>query len=355
MSGGVRNRPLPPVIGGSRAVVAIAAAVAISAMLACSGGSPDGEPSSAAGSGVGVTVAPARAVLPTATSTPSATPPPAPEPSPTARPTPTPTPTPPPTPTPDPRTARCTGLEERGVVLREAVEETMDGLTGGWGLALVDLDCEATIVVQPEHGQYPASAGKIVIMITALRAVQEGLLEFEAIQPHVEVVLAQSLDWASDLVNELVTSEQIADVLERAGVSDASEFEHSWRYAHMTAPDMARVWVSLVRGEQLDVERTAYLLDLATRPDLGDDFWPFPPDFGVEGYTYGQKAGYWTSPFPTGYRVSAGYARPGDGSSEGYVFAFLIRVRGGDWATDWRRPVFPLVRDFMVTEMERAP
>ena len=231
----------------------------------------------------------------------------------------------------------------------------MDGLTGGWGLALVDLDCDTTVLVEPGHGQYTASAGKIMIVITLLRAVQDGLIAFEAVQPHVEIVLSLSLDVDADLLNDLVTPEQIAAMLERAGVSEASELEHSWRYAHFTAHDLARVWVSLVRGEQLNEELTAYLLDLATRPVLGDAFWPFPADFGVEGYVYGQKAGYWTSPLPTGYRVSAGYIRPADGSGEGYVFAFLIRVRDEDWANDWRRPVFPLVRDFMVAEMEREP
>lgn len=277
--------------------------------------------------------------------------------TPAATPTPAPTATPIPTsmPVADSRPARCAGLVERGAALGVAVEETMDGLTGGWGLALVDLDCGATVLVRPEHGQYPASAGKIVIVITALRAVQDGVLELEAIQEHVELVLAHSLDVNSDLINDLVAPEQIAATLERAAVSEASKLEHSWRYAHFTAEDLARVWVSLVRGGQLAPDLTAYVLDLATRPVLLEAFWPFPPDFGVEGYIYGQKAGYWTSPVPTGYRVSAGYARPEDGSSEGYVFAFLVRVRGTDWAGDWRRPVFPLVRDFIVGEIERVP
>lgn len=229
----------------------------------------------------------------------------------------------------------------------------MDGLAGGWGLALVDLDCDGAILVKSGHAQYTASAGKIMIVITVLRAVQDGLLEFEAVRGHVEIVLSLSLDADADLLNDLVTPGQIAAMLDRAGISEASRLEHSWRYAHFTAADLARVWVSLARGHQLDEELTAYLLDLATRPILGDDFWPFPAGFGVEGYVYGQKAGYWTSPIPVGYRVSAGYVRPEDGAGEGYVFAFLIRVSDGDWASDWRRPVFPLVRDFMVGEMER--
>ncbi len=304
---------------------------------------------------------PTASPTPTATPSPSPTPASTPSPTPTATatatpsPTPTPTPIPDPTPTPDPRPARCEGLQARGAVLGEAVEEAMDGYVGGWGLALVDLDCDEAVLVNPEHGQYPASAGKIVIVITALRAVQDGELPFEGeVQEDVETIMAQSLDAHSDRLNDKLTSEQIAHVLERAGASEASRYEHSWRYAHLTPHDLARVWTSLVRGEQLDEEWTAYLLDLATRPELGPYFWPFPPDWGVEGYEYGQKAGYWTSPRPIGYRVSAGFARPADASSEGYVFAFLIRAVADDLAGWWQRPVFPLVRDFIVGELEEA-
>ena len=300
------------------------------------------------------TAAPTPAATPTPVSTPAATA--SPTPTPTSTTTPSPTPAPPPTPDPptsDPRLARCEGLQERGAVLGEAVEEAMDGYVGGWGLALVDLDCDDAILVNPGHGQYPASAGKIVIVITALRAVQDGELPFEGeVQEDVETIMAQSLDAHSDRLNDKLTSEQIAHVLERAGASEASRYEHSWRYAHLTPLDLARVWTSLVRGEQLDEEWTAYLLDLATRPELGPYFWPFPPEWGVEGYEYGQKAGYWTSPRPIGYRVSAGFARPADASSEGYVFAFLIRAVAQDLAGWWQRPVFPLVRDFIVGEME---
>ena len=295
---------------------------------------------------------PMPATTPTATPSPTAMLTPTRTATPTQTATPSPSPTPTPTPTPDPRLARCEGLEERGAVLRADVEEAMDGYVGGWGLALADLDCDEVILVNPEHSQYPASAGKIVIAITALRAVQDGELAFEGeVQGDIEIILSKSLDAHSDRLNDKVTTEQIAAVLERAGVSEASRYEHSWRYAHLSPHDLARIWVSLVRGEQLDEERTAYLLDLATRPELGPAFWPFPPEWGVEGYTYGQKAGYWTSPTPIGYRVSAGYARPADASSEGYVFAFLIRAVWQDLVGDWQRPVFPLVRDFVVGEL----
>ncbi|MYI81779.1 MAG: hypothetical protein F4056_00080, partial [Chloroflexi bacterium] len=291
---------------------------------------------------------------PTATPSPRPTPSPTPRATPSQTPTasPTPTATPPPTPTPEPRPARCAGLDERAALLGEAIEEKMAGYTGGWGVALVDLDCDATFLVNPEHSQYPASAGKIMVVIAALRAVQDGLLELEGeLQGDIEVVLSLSLDAHADRINGKVTSAQIAAVLERAGVSGDSRIEHSWRYAHFTPSDLARVWISLVRGEQLNDELTAYLLDLATRPILGAFAWPFPPDFGIEGYVFGQKAGFWTSEAPVAYRVSAGYLRPEDGSSEGYVFAFMVRAVWEDLRGEWRRPVFPLVRDFFVTEL----
>ena len=71
-----------------------------------------------------------------------------------------------------------------------------------------------------------------MIVITALRAVQDGLLEFEGeVQAAIEIILSKSLDAHADRLNDKVTTEQIAAVLERAGTSEASEFEHSWRDA----------------------------------------------------------------------------------------------------------------------------
>ena len=174
-------------------------------------------------------------------------------------------------------------------------------------------------------------------------------------RPHIEIVLDRSIDLNADAINARVTPEQVAAVLARARVSDASRLRHSWRLAHFTPPDLARVWVSLVRGRQLDAERTAWLLGLARDNGLPDGFWPFPPAFGADGYEYGQKAGYWTSPYPIGYRVSAGFARPADGSSEGYVFAFLAAAAPADLSGGWRRPVFAPVRDFIVGELGREP
>ena len=52
-------------------------------------------------------------------------------------------------------------------------------------------------------------------MIGALRAVQDGLLEFESIRPHSETVLSISLDTSANHLNDLLTVKQIAAVLHR--------------------------------------------------------------------------------------------------------------------------------------------
>ncbi len=252
----------------------------------------------------------------------------------------------------DGRPARCATAAGRGARLIEAVEEVMIDYEGVWGLALIDLDCGSSVIVRPRHSQYPASAGKIVILTAALRAVQDGLLEFELIEEAVELVLHYSLDKQTDEIAELITPEQVAEVMVRAGVT-SSYLEWHWRKAWFTPHDLARVWASIVRGEQLDERWTAHLLRLASEVVLPEGKEAFPADFGVEGYRYGQKAGYWTPEEESDIFVSAGYVVPEDGASAGFTFAFLIETWEEDIFEPKRRAVFPLVRDFMVAEMER--
>lgn len=228
----------------------------------------------------------------------------------------------------------------------------MTDYEGTWGLALIDLDCGSSVVVRPRHSQYPASAGKIVILTAGLRAVQDGLLEFELIEEDVELVLHHSLDKQTDQIAELITAEQVAEVMARAGVT-SSYLEWHWREAWFTPHDLARVWASIVRGEQLDERGTAHLLQLASEVVLPEGKEAFPADFGVEGYRYGQKAGYWTPEEEPDIFVSAGYVVPEDGSSTGFTFAFLIETWEEDIFEPKRRAVFPLVRDFVVGEVER--
>ena len=228
----------------------------------------------------------------------------------------------------------------------------MDGYVGGWGLALVDLDCDEVILVSPEHSQYPASAGKIVIVITALRAVQEGELAFEGeVQEDIEVILSKSLDAHSDRLNDKVTHGADRGRARTRGRLGGDEVRAQLALRPLQ-PARPGAHLDLARARRA-TRRGAHGVPARPRDAAraGPGLLAVPPEWGVEGYTYGQKAGYWTSPTPIGYRVSAGYAHPSDASSEGYVFAFLIRAVWQDLVGDWQRPVFPLVRDFIVGEL----
>ncbi len=321
-----------------------------------------------------VTPTPTPTANPAATDTPvptPTTPPATPSPSPTATPSPAPTATPPPSRTPvargaDPgrvetpesgesregRPERCASVAGRGAALIEAVEDAMTEYQGVWGLALIDLDCDSAIIVRPQHSQYPASAGKIVILTAALRAVQESLLDFAAIEENVELVLHYSLDKSTDEIAELVTPEQVGAVMTQAGVSWYSSLEWSWRHAWFRPHDLALVWASILRGEQLDEAWTAHLLQLASEVVLPQGMETFPADFGAEGFQYGQKAGYWTPEDDTDHFVGAGYVFPEDRISAGFTFAFLLESWEEEVEEPKRRAVFPLVRDFVVGEVE---
>lgn len=298
--------------------------------------------------------------VPTATAPPPATP--ARTPNPTTAPTATAAPTEDPSATVsanptgesrDGRPSRCASVARRAAALIAAVEEAMAEYEGIWGLAVVDLDCGSPIIVRPRHSQYPASAGKIVILAAALRAVQDGLLEFALIEENVELVLHYSLDKSTDEIAALVTPEQVGAVMARAGVSVNSFLHWGWRDARFTAHDLALVWASILRGEQLDDAWTSYLLRLASEVVLPEGKETFPAEFGVEGYQYGQKAGYWVPEEDPHFFVSAGYMRPEDEASAGFTFAFLIETWEEDVFEPKRRAVFPLVRDFVVGEVER--
>ncbi|MBH77434.1 MAG: hypothetical protein CL897_04305 [Dehalococcoidia bacterium] len=253
----------------------------------------------------------------------------------------------------DGRPARCRSAAGRSAEMVANIEEVMTDYEGVWGLALIDLDCGSSVVVRPQHAQYPASAGKIVILTASLRAVQDGLLEFESIEEDVQTVLHYSLDKNTDEIASLITPEQVGVVMARAGVSQDSYLHWHWRDARFTPHDLALVWASILRGEQLDKYWTGYLLQLASEVVLPENVETFPADFGIEGYQYGQKAGYWTPENDSHHLVAAGYIRPEDGISTGFTFAFLIQTWEEDLFEPQRRAVFPLVRDFVVMEVER--
>lgn len=190
---------------------------------------------------------------------------------------------------------------------------------GGWGVALVDLDCGIELAVRPEHFQYTASAGKIVPVIAALRAVDASRvsmprpwtsgpfacgvtrdpgtkpgdpIELEELEPALFLVMRHSCDQEADLINRMVTPQQIADVLKIANVSQRTRFEHSWRFGGMTALDLARVWAALLGGRLLDMSLTTYLLDLTSRAEIPEGLDTFPTAPDIPGHQFGQKAGY---------------------------------------------------------------
>ena len=261
--------------------------------------------------------------------------------------------------TPDPGsgvegTDRCRGISDRGRELTDLLAAEMDGFGGDWGFALIDLECGTEIAVNTDHSQYPASAGKIVIVIAALRAIADGSFEPDpALIEDVEEILVSSLGPPADRLAMQLSPEQISAVQSRAGVSDRSRLTETWRNAYFTAVDLARIWASLLLGDQLEPEHTDLVLELAGRALLPDEegFWPFPADFGVAGVQYGQKAGFWESDEPTGYRVSAGYVRAHDRPGQGFAFAFLAQITAEGLEEDWRRAVFPIVRDFVNFEL----
>lgn len=270
----------------------------------------------------------------------------------TSSPTPSPTPTATATPTPSPvvRSPRCESAPGRAASLIASVEDVMGGYPGTWGLAILDLACGSEVVVRPGYAQYPASAGKIVLLLAALRAVQDGQMDFAEVAEDVARVLRDSLDENTDAVAERVTPEQVAAVLERAGVSASSWLEWSWRDALFTPHDLARVWASILRGEQLDERWTGWLLELSAGAVLPEGYETFPVDFGLDGIESGQKAGYWVGEGHHDHFAAAGYARAAGSGEGGFVYAFLLQTTLEDLFHPQRRLVFPLVREFVAAE-----
>ena len=289
-----------------------------------------------------------------ATAPPRATATVAPTPASAAASSPTPTPSPSPTatatPTPEARSPRCESTPGRAASLIAAVEDVMGGYPGTWGLAILDLACGSEVVVRPGYAQYPASAGKIVLLLAALRAVQDGTLDFAEVAEDVARVLRHSLDENTDAVAERVTPEQVAAVLERAGVSANSWLEWSWRDALFTPHDLARVWASILRGEQLDERWTDWLLELSAGAVLPEGYETFPVDFGLDGLESGQKAGYWIGEGHHDHFAAAGYVRAAGSREGGFAYAFLLQTTLEDVFDPQRRLAFPLVREFVAAE-----
>lgn len=238
--------------------------------------------------------------------------------------------------------------EDRLAALERGLIEVMDGYDGTWGAALIDLACGTSMAVHPDYSQYPASAGKIVVVIAVLRAVDAGLLDFREVEQLIDEVMRYSADFAADALNELLTPEQVQRVLGDAGVSGQTAFEHSWTQASMSAQDLARVWAALLDGRLLAPTWTEYLLARSAEADVPAGFETFPLEIGVEGYDYGQKAGYYISDGVPYFLAGAGYVRPAGGElSPGYALAWLGRTMNPDLYDPQRRQVFPLMLDYI--------
>lgn len=316
-----------------------------------------------------------------ATPTPTETPLPA---TPVPMPTATPEPTPPPVVLPD----RCRdGEEALGQALDRLandIEAAMAGYAGDWGFGMVDLDCEVELEVRGDHVQYTASAGKIVPMIAALQALDPATFDptipdepppmncgayagplgepgmpadFAAMKEPLLLVMTHSCDHEAHLINDLVTPQQIAQVLERSGVSERTRFEHRWNQAFMPAIDLARVWAALLDGRLLDDDLTEYLLALAARADIPAGLETFPGDAEIPGWQLGQKAGYCIVCDPyTLVGLGAGYLRPVasievDGSEDaqrGVAMVLMVRTTTLSAVEPQRRQVFPLLVDYVV-------
>lgn len=258
-----------------------------------------------------------------------------------------------PTPVPQPCPAGPEVSQARLATLETGIIDAMEGYNGTWGAAVIDLACGTSVAVNPEYTQYTASAGKIVIVIGILRAVEEGTIQFAEVEPLILEVMHFSSDHAATTLNDMLTPAQVQSVTADSGVSAASTFEHAWDYADMPAIDLARVWAALLAGDLLTPRWTEYLLTRAGQADIPDGFETFPHEVGVEGYQYGQKAGYYVSDGIPYFFVGAGFVRPvGDPELDpGYALVWLGRTMNPSFLDPQRRTVFPLMFQY-IQQME---
>ena len=274
----------------------------------------------------------------------------------TAEPIPAATPTPTATPVrqrtcvddPDAHAARIGELER-------AVASALEDYPGSFGFAFYDVDCDAMAAVNGDHVQYTASTGKLPFVIAALRAVEEGRLEFEQIEGDLELVLRQSLDDNANTIVGMLDSEEVWDVLRIAGVSEQTTFDDSWSNFFSTAPDLTLVWAALLRGDLLSPQWTDYVLGLASEAEVPPEFETFSVDADTSSLQFGQKAGYAVQLGPPYYLVGSGFLRSTSVPASGFAVT-LVLTTGAGLADTQRREVFPLVVDFVLeAQAELAP
>lgn len=270
-------------------------------------------------------------------------------------------------------------LDERLERLAADIEAAMAGYDGDWGFGMVDRDCDVELEVRGEWVQYTASAGKIVPVIAALRALDLDTFEaavpdepvamhchsiagplgatgepvdFAAMETALLLVMTHSCDHEANLINDLVTPEQVVEVLADSGVSDETQFAYRWNQARMPAIDLARVWAALLDGRLLEADVTVYLLELAAGAEVPAGLDTFPARLDLPGWQLGQKAGYCIVCEPyTIVALGAGYLRPvpADVTEErGVALVLMAQTTTLPVADQQRREVFPLVVDYVV-------
>lgn len=275
-----------------------------------------------------------------------------PEPSQTAAPTDTPAPMLTPTLTEEasirePGTApNCLDRQKMATEMGEAVEVALLDYPGDWGFAFIDVLCNTETSVNPEYAQYAASAGKIVSIIAVLRAVDAGLVELEAVEEQIRVILRLSLDETTDEIETFIGQEDLDEVLELSGVVD-SRIDATWRETNFTATDLARVWAALVDRRLLSAEMTTFLLELAAEPEIPDGYETFPDvRFEHPAFELGQKAGYFVVDGIPYFLVGAGYLRHRS-SGDYFVPVVMIETELEELLDPQRREVFPVVLEYV--------
>lgn len=251
----------------------------------------------------------------------------------------------------------CDERDELRDDLADRVEVSMEDYDGEWGFALIDIACDATVAVHDDFFEYPASAGKIVTLVAALEAVESGELEdweVESLDLSLRQVLRTSSDWDADLLEGYFDPARLDELLTEAGVSDRSYMRDSWKFSMMTPVDLATFWAAILRGDLLGADSTEYLLDLASRADIPDEYETFPGgDFELEGFQYGQKAGYYVEDGVPYFLVGAGFLREVAGE-EAFAITLMIRSDNPVLLEPQRRSVFPLVVEHVLAVTGRG-
>lgn len=276
---------------------------------------------------------------------------PTPTPLPTLTPTPTPTVAPEATPTAD-AVASPTCDERMALADQLAADVTtaMEGYDGTWAFAIYDPKCAHLAETDPEYTQYSASAGKIVSIIGALRAVEDGRAQLSDIENSLEQVLTHSWDNEADYLETFTGQPDYDDILEIAG-TETARFSGSWHSANMGPADMARIWEALISGRLLNPEHTELIMTLAAGAIIPDEYRTFPDgSFSPAGFRYGQKAGYYVSDGVPYYLVGAGYILH-EVTGEAFFPAWMAVAENENLLDPQRRLVFPMVFDYVVAAL----